>query len=277
LGVTVTVLGSTGFIGSHLVRYLRENEAEIYCPPRGDPSIFDRELGHVFYCIGLTADFRRRPFDTVRAHVCYLLEVLTRARFDSLLYLSSTRVYGGAKCGEEDACFQINPQDPSDLYNLSKLQGEALCHAANQKRVRIVRLSNVYGEDWNSDNFLTTLIRAAVDEKRIVLRTSLDSEKDYVSIKDVVPLLVRISLGGRRSLYNVASGFNLSTKKLVEGIQRATPCEVMVEPGAPRTSFPPLDTSLVRDEFGFAPVMLLDSLDHLVQQYRNWRSEEQKR
>ena len=37
------------------------------------------------------------PFDTIRAHVSVLSEVLEHAEFESLLYLSSTRVYGRSR------------------------------------------------------------------------------------------------------------------------------------------------------------------------------------
>ena len=79
------------------------------------------------FAIGLTADFRSRPLDTMDAHVSALAEVLRCGRFDSLTYLSSTRVYAGLPRGCGNATLVVNPSDASDLYNLSKLAGEALC------------------------------------------------------------------------------------------------------------------------------------------------------
>ncbi len=93
---TFTVLGATGYIGSRLVAHLQAQGHTVWAPARGDAEVFTRPLGHVMYCVGLTADFRTRPFDTVDAHVGLLAEVLRRAQFESLLYLSSTRVYMGA-------------------------------------------------------------------------------------------------------------------------------------------------------------------------------------
>jgi len=258
-----TVLGASGFIGSHLAGYLRQAGHECLTPARGDSSVADMDLGHVIYCIGLTADFRRRPFDTVQAHVCFLAEVLEKYRFESLLYLSSTRVYAGAASGDEEAQLIAG-----DLYNLSKLTGEAMCFASGRGNVRVARLSNVFGADFSSDNFLPSLIRAAVADGRITLGTDLDSAKDYVSIDDVVSILPKIALAGNRRVYNVANGRNTSNSEVVEKIRELTGCVLEVTGDARPVLFPPIQVARLRQEFGFSPAMLLDCLDELIVEYR---------
>src|SRR5215204_2623584 len=87
-----TILGASGFIGSRLAKRLGALGLEYQGVGRHDV-LPAASLGNVIYCIGLTADFRSRPFDTVEAHVCKLLHVLRNCEFDLLLYLSSTRLY----------------------------------------------------------------------------------------------------------------------------------------------------------------------------------------
>ncbi|MBV9064181.1 MAG: NAD-dependent dehydratase, partial [Methylobacteriaceae bacterium] len=89
----VTILGASGFIGSNLRRAVQAAGLPCYAPGRAE-ALRTGPLGTVFYCIGVTADFRTRPFDTVAAHVCRLSRVLQGCEFDALIYLSSTRVYG---------------------------------------------------------------------------------------------------------------------------------------------------------------------------------------
>lgn len=262
-----TILGASGFIGSHLRAYLEKTGYECFAPARGDASVFGQELGHVIYCIGLTADFRQRPFDTVRAHVCFLAEVLEKAKFESLLYLSSTRVYAGAASGNEDAQLMAG-----DLYNLSKLAGESLCFASGRANVRVARLSNVFGNDFSSDNFLPSLIRAAVVDGRIILGTALDSAKDYVHIDDVVSVLPKIALAGKQRVYNVASGRNISNRELVEIIRELTGCAAEVAGDAGHVSFPPIQVTRLRQEFGFSSTMLPDRLGELVAGFKNGES-----
>jgi len=262
----VTILGSSGFIGSHLAAKLKEQGIECFCPQRG-VEFTDRELGDVIYCIGLTADFRTRPFDTVEAHVSELSRVLRRCSFNSLLYLSSARIYGASSDTKETAGLNVRPIEPDNLYNISKLMGESLCFACSPK-TRVARLSNVYGNDFSSDNFLSGVIRDALRSGKVALRTSLDSEKDYLSISDAVDLLIKIAAGGRERLYNVASGTNVSNRELTRRIQELTGCDVEVTPNAPRIAFPLIDIERARDEFGFKPSSVLDNMEELVSIFR---------
>lgn len=262
-----TILGASGFIGSALAASLRAHGHEVFAPARADPAVFQRRLGHVIYCIGMTADFRSKPFETVDAHVGVLAEVLARARFDSLLYLSSTRVYGNAARACEDAQLLVNPNDPSDLYNLSKLTGEALCRSCGKQGVRVARLSNVVGPDPDSPNFLSSLVREAL-AGRIELRSDPASAKDYVLLDDVVDLLPAIAVAGEQWLYNVASGAAISHAQLVSRLVSLTGCQSAVVPGSPRFDFPEIDIARIRTEFRFTPSPVLDRLPRLVDALR---------
>ena len=266
-----TVMGAGGFIGSRLAASLRAAGEDVAAPGRADaldapPA---EGWGDVIYCVGLTADFRTRPFDTMDAHVATLLRVLRAGRFDSFLYLSSTRVYGKSGTGRESDPVRVDPNDPSDLYNLSKLAGESLCLAVADARVRVVRLSNVFGDDLDSENFLTDVLWDAVMGRTIDLRASADSAKDYVAIDDVVDLLPRIARSGRARLYNVASGRSITNRALLDAVSAATGTGWRETPQAPSVIFPPIDIGRIRDEFAFEPTSLLDRIPDLVAMFRS--------
>ena len=212
-----TVLGSSGFIGRHLVRALVSGGHECWTPGRDDPQVYGPALGHAIYCIGLTADWRRQPLATVRAHVGILERVLESASFESLVYLSSTRVYRGASSTHESSPLTVRPAVADDLYNISKLMGESMCLSGVRGGVRVARVSNVYGDDVTSENFLTAVTRDAVERGHVELETGLSSSKDYIAVTDVVDLLVSIALRGEQPIYNVASGCNTSHAELIGG------------------------------------------------------------
>ena len=253
-----TVLGAQGFVGQALSQWLRARGHEVHTPARQlSPAELIASLrGHVVYCIGLTADFRGRPWDTVDAHVGVLRQLLAEGNFASLTYLSSTRVYLGCDVGREDAALIVRPEDPGQLYNLSKLMGESLCHAASrsERPVRVVRLSNVIGGDVASDNFVYVLLREALANGVIQLKTSLDSAKDYIALPDVTRMLESIACSGQAHCYNLASGQQTTNGELVATIARLTGASFSVSDDAPHTPFPRIDIGRLRHEFGFDPL-----------------------
>ena len=125
---------------------------------------------------------------------------------NSFLLLSSTRVYARAGTTHEDAMLPTVPADPSDLYNLTKLAGEALCLAHPCAATRVVRLSNVYGIDMSADTFLGQVLREGGATGGVEFRQGPASAKDYVNVAAVVRLLPAIATRGRQRIYNVAAG-----------------------------------------------------------------------
>lgn len=267
-----TVMGANGFIGSNVVKLLEKKGFTYYAPNRGD-DLRGKHLGHIIYCIGVTADFRKRLLDTVEAHVCKLLKVLHHCEYDSILYLSSTRVYSRNESTSEDSSLILDPLDSDDLYNTSKVMGESLIHALGN-RGRVVRLSNVYGSDFKSENFISSLIRDALRYNKIVLHTSLDSGKDYVNIKDVVNILPKIAMHGSHKIYNVASGKNTTNDQIVNIISRLTGSIVEVDKNAKRICYPTIDISQIKEEFAFSPDRITNDLNELVSKYNDFIKEE---
>jgi len=261
-----TVFGGTGFIGNHLVRYLRRQGHDVHTPLRDEISVAGSALGHVIYAIGLTGDFRTRPYDTVEAHVCLLGKLLKSSQFDSWLYLSSTRVYSSLPndtLANEEVAIPIAPGIDS-LYDLSKMLGEVLCLAHPSSTVRVVRLSNVYGLGQSRHTFLASVVQELREENRAQINESQDSCKDYVSVDDVLPLLQGIAIHGKKRIYNVASGHLTTHAQLAQELVRLTGAEVVFSRNAPRRAFPLIDISTAIAEFQYAPSMLLDQLDGLL-------------
>jgi nucleoside-diphosphate-sugar epimerase len=268
-----TILGGRGFIGSNLVDALGKSGHKVLVPKRDDAwlkKLMVCDLGHVFYCIGVTADFRNRPFDTVKSHVCLLRRVLEEGRFDSLTYLSSTRVYQGAPCTCEDATLSATSHNPDHLYNLSKLLGESLCLNSGRD-TKVVRLSNVYGSDFNSRTFLSEVLRDAACNGRVVFRTSPESAKDYVAIEDVVRWLPMIAAGGKHRIYNLASGRNATNDEIASRLLSAD-VEIEFAENAPEWCFQEISVDRVAQEFGEPEYDVLSDLPRLLETRRAWKA-----
>ncbi|MFZ5718531.1 MAG: NAD-dependent epimerase/dehydratase family protein [Pseudomonadota bacterium] len=215
-----TVVGSAGFVGSGLLARLRSEEWDVYAPAKGDPDLFKRDLGTVFYCAGLTADYDRRPFDTVEAHATLVSRIIEAGRFDKLVYCSSTRLYDGqqkAEVGEAEPLI-LDPADPRRVYDLSKALGENLTICRTGGRGAVARLSNVF--DWSDDapGFLSEWLIQARTGREIALQSSPHIARDYIHLDDVVDALV--ALADAKGIFNVASG-ELVTNREIAGVFEA--------------------------------------------------------
>lgn len=268
-----TVIGGKGFIGRHLVVSLNNAGIKVFVPEKDDQSIFTAPLGHVIYCAGVTSDYRTRLFDTVKAHVSHFCDLLEHADYDSLLYVSSTRIYIHNNIGEELCGLYVNPNELEDLFNISKIMGESICLARISPNIKVARLSNVYGDDFKSNNFLFSIIKDAINKNNIILQTNLDSEKDYININDVAEILVKIALYGKKRLYNVASGINMSHGEIIQIIQSVTGCNLEIAKNSHTIKFPKINIDSIKEEFGFTPRRLHEDLEELINYYRMKRGD----
>jgi len=247
-----TVLGAAGYVGAALVAALDQAGHRVHAVTRGSlPDLLGtrRNAGHVIDCIGLTADFRTRPHDTAEAHVGVTARCLAQLEFASFLFLSSTRVYARATATHEDAPLPCAPADPSELYNVTKLAGEALCLADPRPAVRVARVSNIYGPGLPTDTFLGAVLQEGRDTGAVLFCQAPHSCKDYVSLADVTRLLPLIATLGRHRIYNVAAGVNTSHAAIALLLRRAG-WQVAFAPGAPTVRFPPIDIARLTAEFG---------------------------
>jgi nucleoside-diphosphate-sugar epimerase len=263
-----TVFGSSGYLGSSLVQKFKSEKIECLTPDIRKDQIENKNLGHIIYAIGV-ANFKQNPSKAINAHVILLNKLLNEVKFESFLYLSSTRIYYDAVSTDENSSLVINPSNYNSLYNISKIMGEVICNSSKKRNVRIARLSNVTGNNFNSNLFLPSIIQDAINLKKITLQTKLDSEKDYVYIDDVLDILPKISLKGKNTIYNIASGKNTSNEEIVKKIQEITNCEIEVKKKAATYRFPTISINRIQKEFEFKPTSVLEKFEKIISDYKN--------
>jgi nucleoside-diphosphate-sugar epimerase len=262
-----TVLGAAGFIGASLVATLEERGHIVHAVTRASlPSLFAarRRVGHVIDCIGLTGDFRVRPLSTAEAHVGLVARCLSDLRLDSFLLLSSTRVYARGTATYEDAALPTLPADPSDLYNLTKLAGEALCLSDPRPTIRVARLSNVYGRGIPATTFVGQVLEDGFRTGRVVLQQRADSAKDYISLDLVSRILPMIATTASHRLYNVAAGINTTHEQIAKALHTIAGWEISFVNNAVSVRNLPIETSRIRTEFGASTCSLIADLPGLI-------------
>ncbi len=259
----ITIFGSSGFLGSRLIKYLEEHGHTVFTPQKGDLSIFDRDLGYVFYCIGKTANFAENPYATIEAHVTFLSEILFKACFDAFLYLSSVRLYDCLSgIVNEDSNLHLNPNNPRHLYDFTKATGEVLCLHHPNKSVKVARLSTVYDLEKKADIYPWQIYNNASQNKTkdIELDSSENVARDYISIEDVMNLVLKILTNGKHRLYNVASGKNISNRQWADVIEKKTGCKLIFKKSNSDVYIPTIDISRCQEEFNFKPYDLLEQI-----------------
>ena len=170
----------------------------------------------------------------------------------SFTYLSSTRVYMHSCDGREDSAIIVDPQQPSDLYNLSKLTGEAICLADPRPALRVVRLANVFGAGDNSNNFLAAVAREGAARGKVTIGTGRGASKDYIALDDAVEAIFRMPFQATSRLINVASGVNTPNTLIGELLDRRG-IDVAYDEAFPGPLFPVIDNRRMRDELGVQP------------------------
>ncbi|WP_304165587.1 NAD(P)-dependent oxidoreductase [Phenylobacterium aquaticum] len=210
-----TVIGAQGFVGARVVARLAAEGADVFAPAKGDPALFERDLGQVIYCAGLTADYIQRPFDTVSAHVELVSRMARQARFERFVYLSSIRLYdsAGDDVGRETAPLSLAVDNPRSLYDLSKALGENLTLTQMGGRGTVARLANVYDAGPADPGFLSEWLARAATTRDIELDSSPAVTRDYVHADDVAEALIRMAKDGE-GVINVASGQLVSNADL---------------------------------------------------------------
>ncbi len=263
--MSVTIVGASGFIGRHLAAHLRAQGLPCRTPARGDPALFDEAHGHVIYCAGYTADFLADPAATVEAHVGLLGALLRRGRFATLTYLSSTRLYDFTDDpAREDARLRLSPHLPRNLFDLSKALGESLCIHAGRAGVRAVRLASVYADELDGDGFLHAVVRAARGGVDVRFDVAPDTERDYVHVEDVCRLLLAVARSGRRPIYNLASGVNVSNAALFEAVGRLAGTRLAATRPPAGAPGPRIDVTAIVEDFGLRPAPLWHHLPRLL-------------
>jgi UDP-glucose 4-epimerase len=289
------VTGGAGFIGSNIVRLLRQRghdvvvldnlssgyrenlapfpEARLVEGDVRDPSAVDMAIEgceavfHLAASVGNTRSIEH-PIADSEINVLGTLRVLEAARrhgVRKVVFSSSAGIFGELKTLPIDEAHPVEPDTP---YGASKLGAEKLCLAyAKLYPLECVclRYFNVYGANQRYDAYGNVIpIFAHRMLRGLPLTVFGDGEqtRDFVNVADVAEANYLAAMNrGVSGAFNVASGTRVTINALVRLMGEAAGVAPAVEHGPPRPGdvrHSLADVSRARDAFGYQPRVGLD-------------------
>jgi nucleoside-diphosphate-sugar epimerase len=275
----VLVTGGSGFVGRRLVRFLREEGAEVYAPERGIMDVAagplpDLSADWVIHLAGRTyvpASWDD-PADFYRVNVLGTVNVLDYCR-----RARARLIYVGGYCygiPETLPIPETAPLRPNNPYAFSKSAAEEACRfffERLQTHVTIVRPFNIYGPGQAANFLVPRIVEQAIDPAAAAIVVEDDTpRRDYVHVDDVVCAIESLRRNPKPgATFNIGSGESYSVAEVAEMVRSAAAVgKPVVSRGNRRVNDIPdviADIAAIRIAVGWSPsITLPDGLRGMV-------------
>jgi len=251
------VTGGAGFIGSHVVDRLIEENIETYVLVSGTRStdhqdIINKEanivkgnlldcpsllrathdVDYVFHLAGLLSHYcEKYPQYTILTNVTgtwNLKQACAKNKVKRIIFASSCFVYGNVE-KLQGGISEGHPTNPKGLYGATKLAAEKVLQAVHPVHVpyTILRLFNVYGPRQYPDRYYTsvmsTWIMRALKKLPLEIHGDGTQQLDFVYVEDVADAFITsVNVATENRVFNVGSGTATSMNTLAALINKYT-------------------------------------------------------
>lgn len=261
---TITITGSTGLIGSHLIA-TAPSGFEIFAPSHqclANPRMPIPSANIIIHAAGYGQPslFMTDPVDTIRVNTDTTIRLLESLKpGGSFLFCSSTEVYSGLlHAASEDEIGTTTLQHERSCYIEGKRCGEAIVNAFRSREVRAMsaRIALAYGPGTKQYDVraISQFIEQALTKKEIILRDKGEAVRTLCYVRDTVEIMWNIIEKGTQAVYNVGGPTVASIAQIAAIIARKTGAKLTIPDiesglkGAPQEVR--VDFTRIRTEFG---------------------------
>lgn len=237
----VIIIGSSGFIGSHLSKYLIEKKITVKKYHSNNFNLLD--IGKIKHfpnlvkrndcIIFLSAITPKRENDkkSLSKNLLMLknfIKVIKLKKIKHFIYFSSDAVYGYSKNKITEKS-QINPKDS---YGIMHLKREKMLINVNSDIITILRPTITYNLDYKNNMIQgPNFIERMFSQKCIKLMNNGSDIRDFISVQDISKITFKIIISEFGGVLNLATGNSFKISHIVKIIK----------------GFYKLDTKIIKD------------------------------
>tara|TARA_B110001454_G_C12720728_1_gene434574 strand:- start:3700 stop:4611 length:912 start_codon:yes stop_codon:yes gene_type:complete len=243
----ILITGSTGFIGTNLIRKLKSNFKIIGISNKSkmegnhikkditkiSTKNIPRDITTIIHLAAITdVNYcELHPEKCFKTNVIGTEKILRIARDigAKVIFVSTSHVYGKP---QSNPVKEKHTTKPNSMYSISKIMGEELCKKYSElfnMDISIARIFSVYGPNSPKYLVINKIIKKSIESEKIELGNTFP-RRDFIYIDDVVNAIESILFTTKGfKIVNVGTGKSLSISNVCKIIEKNIGKKIMIK------------------------------------------------